>query len=272
MIFNTPYYLIPTGYINATGSINFDINKLVNFDYIQIGNNIIYYNNEINSLDFFINTGSLLDNVNNNPDIYNVKLNLINFINSQGSTGQNIFIESLILGDQGNNILIGSNNTGIIFSNNTLQGGKNLYSILKKPKYPLNKNDLNLTSPLFSSNFSNRFYITGFYTGFATRAYLNGFIDSFLAVRNFEDIWNISTGIVTQNNLINYKSNNLFNGQNYYSNNQFNFKTPLKVQISYSNIFSLKNNLDIAEITIKDLNAPNDRLLSGINFRITGLF
>lgn len=261
MLLNLPYYPIPTGYYNATGSINFDINQLVNFDFISINNSLIYYNTDTTSSEFFNSTGSLIENVNNNSELYNVKLNLQN---------TKIFIESLISGEDGNNIFINSNNSGITFSDIKLNGGKNFYSILKKPRYPLNRRDINLTSPLFSADFSNKFFITGFYSGFASTAYLTGFINSFSGVRDFKNIWNIATGLVIRKDLIDFKFNNLFSGNSYYSNNTFNSKIPINVQISYNDVFSL-GAFDVAELHIKDLNAPTPRLLSGIIFRITGL-
>lgn len=266
MLYNTPYYPIPTGYINATGFLKFDINQFNNFDYISINDNRVFYNNdlsEFNSSEFFNSTGNLIENINNNVQTYGVKLTSIN---------NTIFIDSLISGEDGNNILLSSNNNSVTFNNNQLEGGKNIYSLLKKPRYPLNKNDINQVSPLFTGNYSDKFYVTGFYYSLATTAFLEGNINSFVGIRNFEDIWNISTGSVVSANLINFKNNNYFSGNNYYHNSFLGrTRIPINLQISYNNVLSAQNNIDVAELRIRDLNAPTLTRLSGIIFRITGL-
>jgi hypothetical protein len=266
MLFNIPYYPIPSGYITATGSVKFNINNLNNFDFISINNNEIYYHNnpsEFVAPQFFNSKEVFIESVNASIDTFQVLL----------QTGDNdiILINSLLSGDAGNNIRLNSNNTGVIFNNSNLIGGQNLYPILYKPLYPLNNRNPNLVLPPFSGFFSNRFYVTGFYYMYGESAFLEGNINSFLTVRNFKNIWNIATGSVNRMNLIDFRLNNLMSGNNYYNlvRGVNTRGAPIDVRISYNNELSLSNNIDIVELTIKDLNAPQSRL-SGIIFRITG--
>lgn len=266
MLYNIPYYPFPTGYINATGYINLDMNKLKNFDFISINNNEIFYHdnsNEFGPPDFFDSFDSFVNIINSNQNIYGVNL----------VTGANfISIKSILPGESGNNILLRSSNTGIIFNSNSLIGGINLYSILKKPRYPLNRKNFDLVSPPFTGIFYNKFYLTGFYTGVSEGAYLTGNINSFRNSRYFYNIWNISTGFVNVLNKVDFKLSNYISGNSYFKTNDqiLNTKSPIEVQVFYENNLSLSNNIDIAEIIIKDLNAPQSRL-SGIIFRITGV-
>jgi len=266
MLYNIPYYPIPTGYKNATGSLKFNINDFKNFDFISINDNKIYYNNnlaEFNSAEFFNSTGTFIQNINENISAYEVKLTLNN---------NTIFIDALISGENGNRIFLDSNNNSVIFNNNQLEGGKDFFSILRKPRYPLNRNDINQTSPLFIGNYSEKFYVTGFYYSLASSAFLEGDINSFVGLRNFKDIWNISTGSIVRRNLVNFKDNNYSSGEAYYKNDFLGTSTiPINVQISYNNILSAQNNIDVAELRIRDLNAPTASRLSGIIIRITGL-
>jgi len=262
MLYNVPYYPIPTGYKNSTGFLSFDINQLNNFDYISINNNEIYYHN--NSVEFpapvyFDSTGVLIESVNNDRETYGVNLSLNNNI---------INIQSLLSGEDGNNVILNSNNTGVSFNDNSLKGGQNFYAILRKPKYPTDIKNINLRSPIFSGKFIDKFYVTGFYYSYATGGYLRGNINSFIGVRNFENIWTISTGVVTRRdlNILN------FNNNKYYYNDIINtLRVPVNVEVGYNNILSARNNIDVAEIVIKDLNAPTVSRLSGIIFRITGV-
>jgi hypothetical protein len=261
MLYNIPYYPIPTGYNNATGLFTFEINQLVNFDFISINNNKIYYHTDTAEFPpptYFNSTGVLIESINTDVATYGVNLNLNSGI---------IYIDSLIPGDSGNNINLNSSNSYVFFNDTSLKGGENLYSILKKPKYPLDRKNINLRSPLFSGIFNNKFYITGFYYSFATTGYLNGNINSFVGVRNFENIWSISTGLIVRKDLTSLN----FNGNKYiYSGITNTQRIPINVQLSYNNQLSAINNIDIAELVVRDLNAPNSRL-SGIIFRITGL-
>jgi hypothetical protein len=267
MLYNVPYYPIPTGYQNATGWLTFNITGFNNFDYIVINDNKIYYYpdlTEFNGTEFFNSTGTFIENINNNSDTYQVSLSLNN---------NKFIIKSLISGDGGNNITLNSNNNNVFFSNSTLEGGKNIYSILQKPQYPLNRKNLNLVSPIFSGNYSNKFYVTGFYYSLASTAFLEGNINSYVGLRNFQDIWNISTGFVTKKDLVNFKANNYFNGY-YYSHNAElgRSRIPIKIQINYNNILAVQSdNIDVGELVIRDLNAPTASRLSGIIFRITGV-
>jgi hypothetical protein len=266
MLFNTPYYPIPTGFINATGFVSFEISDLNNFDFISINNNEIFYNNsplEFGPPEFFDSIESFINIINNNNNIYGVLLN-------SGQNNNTINIISTILGESGNNILLNSNNPSIIFNSNTLEGGKNLYSILKQPAFPSNLNNINLTSPLFSGNFINKFFVTGFYSGFASSAFLQGNINSFVGKRFFTNIWNISTGFIGIRNLVDFKSGNYINGNSYYHNmNIGRTRVPIKVQITYNNELFPTNNKDIVELNIRDLNAPISNI-TDIIFRITG--
>jgi hypothetical protein len=265
MLFNTPYYPIPTGFINATGFVSFQINSLNNFDFISINNNEIFYNNspsEFGPPEFFDSIASFISIINSNNNIYGVLLD----------SGQNniINISSTILGESGNNILLNSNNSNIVFNSNSLKGGQNLYSFLKKPAFPSNINNINLTSPLFSGRFVNKFFITGFYSGFAKGAFLEGNIDSFVGTRTFTNIWNISTGFVEFKDLVNFKSGNYINENGYYHNRNIGFtQVPIRTQISYNNELFPINNTDVVEFRIRDLNA-NANNITGIIFRITG--
>jgi hypothetical protein len=265
MLFNIPYYPTPTGFINATGSISFDINQLNNFDFISINNNEIFYHNNPNEFApplFFGSTGVFINIINENSITYGVNLRLDNNL---------ILISSILDGDIGNNISLSSNNPNIYFNNNNLIGGQNLYSILNKPLYPLNINNINLVSPLFSGMRFDKFYVTGFYTIFAQGAFLNGNINSFVGVRDYKNIWNISTGSVIRKDLVDFKINNYFNNNSYFHNISLGTSSiPINLQISYNNSLSVPNNIDIAELTIKDLNAPTQNTLTGIIFRITG--
>jgi hypothetical protein len=263
MIYNTPYYPIPTGYISATGFIKLNINNLNNFDFISINQIPIYYHNdpqEYGPPSFFNSTGVFIDNINNNTN-YGIKLNIID---------NTIYIASL-LGKDGNNITLSSNNSAVEFNGTGLLGGEDVYPFLSKPKYPLNKRNRNLVSPIFSGKYINRFYVTGFYTGFATTGFLNGSINSFLGVRDFKNVWNISTGFVGSLDIVDFKSQNYIIDNEYIKNDIFNVRTPINVTVKYNNNLSVSDNIDIAEIRIKDLNAPHPSLLSGINFRITGI-
>lgn len=264
MLFNIPYYPIPTGYINATGFINFNINELKNFDSISINNNEIFYHNtpsEFGPPLFFNSTGVFLDSINSNSNIYGVNLTLNNNF---------IFIESILPGELGNNIRLSSSNSGVNF-NNSLIGGQDLFSRLRKPLYPLNNKNINLVSPLFSGYRFDKFYVTGFYNVFAQGAFLNGNINSFVGVRDYKNIWNISTGSVIRKDLVDFKLNNYYDNHRYFHNISLgSSRVPINLQISYNNDFSVPNNIDIAELIIKDLNAPTVNTLSGIIFRISG--
>jgi hypothetical protein len=264
MLYNIPYYPIPTGYKNSTGFLNFNINELTNFDFISINNNEIYYHDnpsEFPAPVYFDTTGTLIESINNNIDTYGVNLSLNNINN-------NIIIKSLLSGEDGNTIILRSSNTGVTFNDTSLKGGQNFYSILRRPKYPTDIKNINLRSPIFSGKSINKFYVTGFYYSSGTTGYLKGDINSFIGVRNFENIWAISTGLVNRRDL-----NTLtFSNNKYYFNDILNTnRVPINVKVDYNNILSARNNIDIAEIVIKDLNAPTASRLSGIIFRITGV-
>lgn len=264
IIYDYPYYPVPTGYTNATGFININYNNLQNFDILSINNSEIIYNSDSDNYlapIFFDDTEMLLYIINNNSGSF--------LVSAQTGSNQNIvYLNSLISGESGNSIKLSiSNNQAALFNGISLSGGKNYYPLLEKPT------SVNINSDVyFTSNLVKSIPATGFYTDIST-GYLTGLIKTYLGDRDFNGIWNLKTGL-SEYRLIDFDLNNfiesgVYKHEQVYADERINNLIFYIIYKNNKNYASL-DNPDIAELTIKDLYNTG---VSGMNimFRITGI-
>lgn len=259
---NFPYYPIPTGFKQSSGTISINYNKINNFNFVSINNTSINYQSNTGLYfppDYFSNTDSLVNIINESPSIFNctgIKLS---------STGILLIANDFALGSSGNNITITGNGSGFSFSANTLTGGKTFFPTL----FP--------TSP-FSGIANSVGVATGFYYENASGV-ITGAVPTFTGVRNFTGIWGLQTG--SNFNFISFIANNLISGNNtYFSTGIFEDATNFaQILVQYNNQLNTDENniFDVANLKIKDLNynlvLPTGSLetTGTFNFRITGI-
>jgi len=259
---NYPFYPFPTGYKQASGTIFINYNRIQNFDLLAINSTSINYHTNTGvyfAPDYFYNTDSLITIINNSPNLFNctgIKLN---------NTGILLIANDFSLGSEGNNIIITGNGSGIIFSSNSLTGGKTFYPRL----YP---------TTIFSGTANGFGIATGFYYEKASGS-ITGNVPTFTGVRTFTGVWGLQTG--QDLDFISFLGNNLLSGNGrYFNTGNFPDQTNLlQILVQYSNQLNTDENdiLDVANIKIKDLNynllfptgSPTNT--GTYNFRITGI-
>lgn len=255
---NLPYYPFYTGLVQSSGIINFDFNKIINFDSVIINNFAITYHSDTGnypSPSFFNNLNTLNNIINSNEITFECTSQIFN------NTGLLLVASNLYaLGDSGNSISTSSDGNGIFSLQSFLSGGKTFYPILTP-------------TGIFSGTANGYVGATGFYNDIGS-GLITGNINSFSGLREFSGVWNIKTG---QNFTLDQLS---FSGNKYIGSGNFDINNILFLNLTYNNILDVSNNnLDIIDLKIKDNNFINiyneGNLPSGVTgeliFRITGI-
>jgi len=262
---NLPYYPILTGLKQASGNINFDFNKIKNFDVLRVNNFSITYADDTGNYSppsFFSTIDNLLSTINTNQSVFRCSGGKLN------NTGILLKASNLYAaGDSGNFISTSAGGSGMFPTQAFLNGGKTFYPILTP-------------TTRFSGIATNSVAATGFYYSTGS-GYITGTIQNFKGQRSFTGIWDIQTG---QNYLLDsFLNKNLIkSGFKYIDSGNFEtVNTLLQLNLIYKNQLNTldSNNLDVAELKIKDNNFykiyDKGFLSSGITgeliFRITGI-
>jgi len=246
-------YGTPTGYINSTGVIFY--NTPVDFDYVSINNNQIFFNTDTTnyqSPNFYDSYSTLLSIINNNTNIYGV---------TGSGDGTDIYLTSLTSGLSGNLIELSASGSATspltlpIYK--ALSGGHDFYQqISGTGNY---SGCTALTIPM-----------TGFYVSNNGTGIITGIIPTFLGVREFSGLWNIVTG--NQPFIENFRDNGWFYGDNYSGSvsgaNLGVTPNNFRLFVNYDNVFDSPN-FDVVKLNVWDTH--NGITGSGVGFLLTGI-
>ena len=255
---NYPYYIIPTGYVNSTASVNIDVSKLNLFDNISINNSIVSY---------------AADNISYpSPQFFDSITGLVSIINSAssnfGCTGYvdqsdatKINLVSILSGESGNSIQLSANNSsGVIFGSTNFTGGKNLYV------------PLSAITTVFSGRAIGSVASTGNYSVTSNSGVLTGNINAYYGTRYFSNVWNIATGYTNVFNSFGINNlnakNSIYSGNTILSNSPYDSILQLNIQYNSLNYIGISANPDIARVTISGVGFPTGQ--TGISFLISG--
>ena len=242
-----PLGWLPTGSVNATTKINYFPDRLNPGDYIriQIQGYDLSYVYDPDGIVGFTNIDGLISELDNWGAV-TINNNIISM--SMDYYG----------GELGNSTLLSS------YASGGLSSGSGFLI-----PYPAFTGGIDFYPPFYISGgtvFSGRLTVpsTGYYTGTNGSGYLTGTVNVLMGQRNFNDVWNISTGV--NNNFTNLTfingSTPMYSGS--FSSNSFGRNLPenLQLAVSYSNSLNVNKNINTSDrVAVK---------VSGINFGQSG--